>query len=205
MFEGNSALGFCMVLAIILLTTKILGLVFRKIGLPQVLGYIIAGILIGPAIFGDFCGFSLIGFEGKEYFTLLAMPEENALGIFAKIGVLLLMFSTGLETNIKELKSAGLASTLIACSGVAIPMVFGILIALPFSDLGLGVTNIYNCIFIGAILTATSVAITVSVLKELGKINTKLGTTIVSAAIIDDVIGIIVLSIVTGKIGRAHV
>ncbi len=198
MFEGNSALGFCMVLAIILLTTKILGLVFRKIGLPQVLGYIIAGILIGPAIFGDFCGFSLIGFEGKEYFTLLVMPEENALGIFAKIGVLLLMFSTGLETNIKELKSAGLASTLIACSGVAIPMVFGILIALPFSDLGLGVTNIYNCIFIGAILTATSVAITVSVLKELGKINTKLGTTIVSAAIIDDVIGIIVLSIVTG-------
>jgi len=198
MFEGNSALGFCMVLAIILLTTKILGLVFRKIGLPQVLGYIIAGILIGPAIFGDFCGFSLIGFEGKEYFTLLVMPEENALGIFAKIGVLLLMFSTGLETNIKELKSAGLASTLIACSGVAIPMVLGILIALPFSDLGLGVTNIYNCIFIGAILTATSVAITVSVLKELGKINTKLGTTIVSAAIIDDVIGIIVLSIVTG-------
>lgn len=198
MFEGNSALGFCMVLAIILLTTKILGLVFRKIGLPQVLGYIIAGILIGPAIFGDFCGFSLIGFKGKEYFTLLVMPEENALGIFAKIGVLLLMFSTGLETNIKELKSAGLASTLIACSGVAIPMVFGILIALPFSDLGLGVTNIYNCIFIGAILTATSVAITVSVLKELGKINTKLGTTIVSAAIIDDVIGIIVLSIVTG-------
>ena len=198
MFEGNSALGFCMVLAIILLTTKILGLVFRKIGLPQVLGYIIAGILIGPAIFGDFCGFSLIGFEGKEYFTLLVMPEENALGIFAKIGVLLLMFSTGLETNIKELKSAGLASTLIACAGVAIPMVFGILIALPFSDLGLGVTNIYNCIFIGAILTATSVAITVSVLKELGKINTKLGTTIVSAAIIDDVIGIIVLSIVTG-------
>ena len=102
MFEGNSALGFCMVLAIILLTTKILGLVFRKIGLPQVLGYIIAGILIGPAIFGDFCGFSLIGFEGKEYFTLLVMPEENALGIFAKIGVLLLMFSTGLETNIKR-------------------------------------------------------------------------------------------------------
>ncbi|MDE6585224.1 MAG: cation:proton antiporter, partial [Clostridia bacterium] len=82
--------------------------------------------------------------------------------------------------------------------GVAVPMVLGILIALPFSELGLGVTNIYNCIFIGAILTATSVAITVSVLKELGKINSKLGTTIVSAAIIDDVIGIVVLSVVTG-------
>ena len=66
MYAGNSALGFCMVLAIILLSTKFLGLVFRKIGLPQVLGYIIAGIIIGPAIFGDLCGFSLIGFEGKE-------------------------------------------------------------------------------------------------------------------------------------------
>ncbi len=198
MFEGNSALGFCMVLAIILLSTKFLGLVFRKIGLPQVLGYIIAGIIIGPAIFGDFCGFSLIGFEGKDYWCLLALPESNALSIFSKIGVLFLMFSTGLETNIKELKSAGLASTLIACAGVAVPMILGILISLPFSELGLGVTNIYNCIFIGAVLTATSVAITVSVLKELGKINSKLGTTIVSAAIIDDVIGIIVLSVVTG-------
>ncbi|MDE6586108.1 MAG: cation:proton antiporter, partial [Clostridia bacterium] len=160
MFEGNSALGFCMVLAIILLTTKFLGLVFRKIGLPQVLGYIIAGIIIGPAIFGDFCGFSLIGFEDAGYWCLLALPKEsNALGIFSKIGVLFLMFSTGMETNLKELKSAGLASTLIACAGVAVPMVLGILIALPFSELGLGVTNIYNCIFIGAILTATSVAI----------------------------------------------
>ncbi|MDE7330484.1 MAG: cation:proton antiporter [Clostridia bacterium] len=198
MFEGNSALGFCMVLAIILFATKLLGLVFRRIGLPQVLGYIIAGIIVGPAIFGDFCGFSLIGFEGKGYWCLLALPEESALGIFSKIGVLFLMFSTGLETNIKELKSAGLASTLIACAGVAIPMALGILIALPFSEIGLGVTNIYNCVFIGAVLTATSVAITVSVLKELGKINSKLGTTIVSAAIIDDVIGIIVLSVITG-------
>ena len=67
MFEGNSALGFVAVLAVILFSTKLLGLIFRKIGLPQVLGYIIAGILIGPAIFGDFCGFTLIGFEGHDY------------------------------------------------------------------------------------------------------------------------------------------
>ncbi|MBD5631825.1 MAG: cation:proton antiporter [Clostridia bacterium] len=187
-----------MVLAIVLLSTKFLGLVFRKLGLPQVLGYIIAGIIVGPAIFGDFCGFSLIGFEGKDYWCFLQLPEENALSIFSKIGVLFLMFSTGLETNIKELKSAGLAATLIACAGVGVPMALGILISLPFSEIGLGTANVYNCVFIGAILTATSVAITVSVLKELGKINTKLGTTIVSAAIIDDVIGIVVLSIVTG-------
>ncbi|MDE6869078.1 MAG: cation:proton antiporter [Clostridia bacterium] len=202
MFDGNSAIGFCIVLAIILFATKLLGLLFRKIGLPQVLGYIIAGIIIGPALFGDLLGthgFALIGFEGGDYWCLLSLPEgSTVLSIFSKIGVLFLMFSTGLETNIKELKSAGLASTMLACAGVAVPMVLGILIALPFSEIGLGVTNIYNCIFIGAILTATSVAITVSVLKELGKINSKLGTTIVSAAIIDDVIGIVVLSVITG-------
>ncbi len=201
MFEGNSSLGFVAVLAIILITTKFLGLLFRRIGLPQVLGYIIAGIFIGPAIFGDFCGVTLIGFEGKDYNALLLLPEENALGIFSKIGVLLLMFSTGLETNLKELKSTGLAAVLIACAGVAVPLLLGFVISIPFGGIGLGVgtpEGIFRSIFIGTILTATSVAITVSVLKELGKINTKLGTTIVSAAIIDDVIGIVVLSIVTG-------
>ena len=200
MFEGNSALGFCMVLAIILFSTKLLGLVFRRLGLPQVLGYIIAGILIGPAIFGDTLGshgFALIGVEGKAYHAFLVLPEGNALAIFAKIGVLLLMFSTGLETNLKELKSTGLAAVLIACAGVFVPLVLGFLVSLPFGNIGLGTSNIYRCIFIGTILTATSVAITVSVLKELGKINTKLGTTIVSAAIIDDVIGIVLLSVVT--------
>lgn len=201
MFEGNSSLGFVAVLAIILITTKFLGLLFRRIGLPQVLGYIIAGIFIGPAIFGDFCGVTLIGFEGKDYNALLLLPEENALGIFSKIGVLLLMFSTGLETNLKELKSTGLAAVLIAGAGVAVPLLLGFVISIPFGGIGLGVgtpEGIFRSIFIGTILTATSVAITVSVLKELGKINTKLGTTIVSAAIIDDVIGIVVLSIVTG-------
>lgn len=201
-YDGNSALGFAMVLAIILFVSKALGLVFRKIGLPQVLGYIIAGILVGPAIFGTFCGGALIGFKDAGYFCLLALPEkENALQVFSKIGVLLLMFSAGLETNLKELKNTGLASALIAIAGVVVPLILGFLISLPFKNLGLGFSSterIIKCVFIGTILTATSVAITVSVLKELGKINTKLGTTIVSAAIIDDVIGIILLSVVTG-------
>lgn len=203
MFEGNSALGFCLVLAIILISTKFIGLVFRKIGLPQVLGYIIAGILIGPSVFGLIGGHgvALIGFEGGAYNALVTLPEENALGIFSKIGVLLLMFSTGLETNLKDLKSTGLVAVLIACAGVLLPLALGFVISLPFGSIGLGfaeTANIYRGIFIGTILTATSVAITVSVLKELGKINTRLGTTVVSAAIIDDVIGIVLLSIVTG-------
>ncbi len=196
--ESNHALGFVIILAMVLLFTKLFGLFARRIGLPQVLGYIIAGIFIGPAIFGDFLGFSLIGFEGADYYCLFALENKNALSLFSKIGVILLMFSAGLETNLDDIKNTGLTSILIACAGVAVPMVLGILISLPFSSLGLGPENIFRCIFIGAILTATSVAITVSVLKELGKINSKLGTTIVSAAIIDDVIGIIVLSICTG-------
>lgn len=206
MFDGNTALGFAAVLAIILLASKLLGLLFRKIGIPQVLGFIVAGILIGPAILGDFCGFSLIGFGGKGYTALFVLPEgSNGLGIFAKIGVLLLMFSAGLETNLSELKRTGLAAVLMACAGVAVPLILGFAISMPFGKIGLGfesTANIFRSIFIGTILTATSVAITVSVLKELGKIRGKLGTTIVSAAIIDDVIGIVLLSVVTG-IARA--
>ena len=214
MYSGNSALGFAAVLAIILFSTKLLGLIFRHFGLPQVLGYIIAGLLIGPAIFGDLCGFCLIGFDGAvdegRYWALLTVPDaaqlselsaDNALGVFSKIGVLLLMFSTGLETNLKELKNTGLVAALVACAGVALPLILGFLIALPFT--GTSQTGIYHAVFLGTILTATSVAITVSVLKELGKINTKLGTTIVSAAIIDDVIGIVLLSVVKGIVPSA--
>lgn len=204
-FYIDHPLGYVIILAIILLATKLFGLAFRRMHLPEVLGFIIAGILIGPAIFGQFCKVTLIGFEdavnaGKytALFTLEGNTGSNeTVSVFSKIGVILIMFSAGLETNIKDIKNTGLASILIACAGVAVPMGLGVLISLPFGSIGLGTENIFRCVFIGAILTATSVAITVSVLKELGKINTKLGTTIVSAAVIDDVIGIVVLSIVT--------
>lgn len=204
MFNVDSGIGFVAVLAIILLFTKAFGILFRHFGLPQVLGYIIAGIVMGPAVFGDFCGVCLIGFGDGDYHALFVLNGENfslgtdGLAIFSKIGVLLLMFSTGLETDLKELKKTGLAATLMACSGVAVPMCLGILICLPFLGKIDGFNNMYQCVFVGAILTATSVAITVSVLKELGKISTKLGTTIVSAAVIDDVIGIVVLCVVKG-------
>ncbi len=205
LFYVDNAIGFVAVLAIILFATKSLGLIFRHFGLPQVLGFIIAGIIVGPAIFGDFCGFSIIGFEVNsggeptEYYSLFQISESSGgLALFSKIGVLLLMFGAGLETNLESLKHTGVASVLVACAGVAVPMLLGFLLSLPFGGIGLGVSNIYRCVFIGTILTATSVAITVSVLKELDKINTKLGTTIVSAAIIDDVIGIVLLSVVTG-------
>lgn len=201
-FEMTTPLDFVIVLAVIISVTKLVGLLFRHYGMPQVLGYIIAGLLIGPSIFGEFCNFTIIGFYDSvvagEYSALFALHDAEALQIFSKIGVLLLMFSAGLETNLEEIKNTGLLSVIIAFVGVVIPLGLGVLISLPFGNIGLGTENVMKGVFVGTILAATSVAITVSVLKELGKFNTKLGTTIVSAAIIDDIIGIVLLSIVTG-------
>lgn len=203
MFAVDNALGFVAVLALILAFTKFIGLAFRHYGLPEVLGFIIAGIVLGPSLFGDFCGWCIIGYSGKGYNALFMLDGDNfvlganGISLFSKIGVLLLMFSTGLETDIQKLKKTGVTAILVACVGVAIPMCLGILVSLPFGSIGLGPQHICRCVFVGAILTATSVAITVSVFKEMGVISSKLGTTIVSAAIIDDVIGIVVLSVLT--------
>ena len=194
-FLINNPLGYVVVLAVILLSTKLCGLAFRKMHLPEVLGFIIAGIIIGPAVLGQFGGFTLIGFEDaaragtyKALFALEGTTGSNeTISVFSKVGVILIMFSAGLETNIDDIRHTGLASFLIATAGVAMPFALGFVISLPFGGIGLGTENIFRCVFIGTILTATSVAITVSVLKELGKINTKLGTTIVSAAVMDDV------------------
>lgn len=179
-------------LAIILLSTKLLGMLMRKLGMPQVVGAVIAGLLIGPAIWGMFGWWSPVN---------PSEPEARFLDGIAEIGVVLILFSAGLETDVKELKRSGLAATLIACAGVIVPMIFGFLIAVPFlggfsalSDS----TILLDAIFVGVILTATSVGITVETLKEMGKLSGRVGTTILSAAIIDDVIGIVVLSVVIG-------
>ncbi len=212
MFDG--VLGFVMALAIVMISTKLCGMLARYFGLPQVLGYIVAGILIGPALFG-LLGFSLIGFHGSDVASFIALDEFSldghdnftVLDVFSKIGVILMMFSAGLETNIDDLKKTGALATVVAVAGVAIPMILGAVISIPFLSSGVigGFTEVIQGVFVGTILTATSVAITVSVLKELGKINTRIGTTLVSAAIIDDVIGMVVLSVVTslGTTGAA--
>lgn len=209
----TGVMGFVLALGIILITTKLCGMLFRKLGLPQVLGYIIAGILIGPAIFGlipvgENGGFALISFEGAGTPTSWSLVHLNefdiggnqysVLDVFAKIGVIMIMFSAGLETNIDVLKKTGVKATLIAIAGVAVPLLLGFAVCTPFILNGAieGFDTMLQGVFVGTILTATSVALTVSVLKELGKINSKVGTTLVSAAVIDDVIGMIVLSIV---------
>ncbi len=187
--------------AVILLSTKLLGMVTRKLGLPQVVGMILAGLLIGPAIVSNLG----IGFNG---IINPSVAEMDVLKSFSQIGVVFILFSSGLETDFKELKKSGAASTAIACAGVLVPIALGTLAALLFmGGLGGGFCRekLMNALFIGCILAATSVGITVETLRELGKLSTRVGTTILSAAIIDDVFGIIALSIITGINGGGNI
>ena len=167
-------------LAIILLFAKCLGILARKFKAPQVVGQILAGLLVGPCVFGW-------------------ISQSDFITQMAEVGVIILMFSVGLESDLKELLKTGPIAFLIACAGVLTPLIAGALLYMGFYGVApWGSENFYKAVFIGTIMTATSVSITVASLQELGKIKSKVGTTIVSAAIIDDVIGIIVLTFVVG-------
>ena len=167
-------------LAIIIVAAKLCGIAARKCKAPQVVGEIVAGLLIGPSILGW-------------------VNQSDFLVQMAEIGVILLMFSAGLETDLKDLMKTGPIAALIACAGVFIPLVFGAVLYMAFFGVApWGSEEFYKAVFVGTILTATSVSITVESLKEMGKLKGRVGTTILSAAIIDDVIGIIVLTFVIG-------
>ncbi len=169
--------------AIILLSTKVLGLATRRVQMPQVVGALLAGLVLGPAMLG-------------------ILTETSFIHEIAEIGVIVLMFCAGMETDIKELKESGKASFVIALCGVIVPLIGGFAIAYFFNKPEL-ISSDASCniflqnIFIGIILTATSVSITVETLKELGKLKTRSGNAILGAAIIDDILGIIALTIVT--------
>lgn len=167
-------------LCIIVITAKLFGLIARKLKAPQVVGEIIAGVVLGPSVFG-------------------LVEQSDFLLKMAEIGVVLLMFSAGLQTNLHDLVKTGFKAFLIACAGVLVPLIGGTLLYFAFyGSQSLGSPGFFRAVFIGVIMTATSVSITVQTLKELGKISTEVGTTILSAAIIDDIIGIIVLTFVIG-------
>ncbi|MBR6737295.1 MAG: cation:proton antiporter [Clostridia bacterium] len=169
-------------IAVILFLTKIFGLTMRKWGLPSVLGCIIAGFLLGPALW-----------EGVIPENGIFPLDGGVIKTFAEIGVLLVLFSAGLETNLGELKKMGVKATLIALGGVLVPLILGTVVGFIF--IYPTTKNVFTAIFLGVIMCATSVGITVETLKELGKLKTEVGTIIVSAAIIDDVIGIIILTV----------
>lgn len=172
-------------LAIIIFAAEFMGLLAKKCKAPQVVGQIIAGLLIGPAIFN------------------IVQPSDF-LNQMAEIGVVLLMFSAGLETDLKELIRTGPLALAVACVGVAVPLLggfvlFSLLMYGGFPEVGSN--EFFRALFIGSIMTATSVTISVQTLRELGHLKGKVGTLILSAAIIDDVIGIIVLTFVISLSG----
>ncbi|GMQ60942.1 cation:proton antiporter [Vallitalea maricola] len=172
--------GFFLDLAIILLSTKLLGLMTRKIRMPQVVGALLAGLILGPAL-------------------LNVVHESDFIDKMAELGVIVLMFSAGLETDLKELKKCGKASLIIAVLGVLLPLIGGLVVAGLFAGNLSHMTQkeLLENIFIGVVLTATSVSITVETLREMGKLKSPSGTAILGAAVIDDVLGIIILTVIS--------
>ncbi len=168
-------------LALILLCTKLLGLFTRRLHMPQVVGALLAGVILGPA-------------------ALNILHETDFIKQMAELGVIILMFNAGLQTNVSELKKAGKASFIIALAGVLVPLAGGFGVAFLFNQGAIvqGNTSVFlQNIFIGVILTATSVSITVETLKELGKLDTRAGNAILGAALIDDILGIIALTVIS--------
>ncbi|EGT3616595.1 cation:proton antiporter [Clostridium perfringens] len=164
-------------LALILISTKLFGLITKKVKMPQVVGALLAGVILGPAV-------------------LNVLSETEFIQQLAELGVIVLMFTAGLETDMDQLKKTGKASFIIALLGVIIPLIGGFFIASIFNK-GTDANTVLQNVFIGIILTATSVSITVETLKEMGKLSTRAGNAILGAAIIDDILGIVALTITT--------
>lgn len=170
-------------LAMILVCSKLLSILARKLGMPQVMGLLLTGVLLGVI--------TLIPNQG--IFTESSM---EGIAFIAEIGVILIMFSAGLETDLKQIKETGLAASIITVLGVVVPMGLGFLVAFVLPGDISDPNVLFRNLFYGVILTATSVSVTIATLKELGKLNSKIGTAIVSAAILDDIIGVVILSII---------
>jgi Kef-type K+ transport system membrane component KefB len=163
-------------IALILVASKLGGATARRLGLPSVFGKLVVGLALGPAIFG-------------------LIEADETLSALGEIGIILLMFIAGLETDVAQMRKVGLPAFLAACGGVALPMAAGVGLAYAF---GMGTAEAF---FLGTILTATSVGITAQTLTELGRMQSREGSAILAAAVIDDVLGVIVLSLVLGFSG----
>lgn len=170
---------FLLFVAIILLSTKIFSLLSQKVNMPQVVGALLVGVLLGPS-------------------CLNILHETDFLTKSAEIGVIFLMFLAGLDTDFDDLKATGKSSVIIAFAGVLIPLGSGFLTYYLFFHGQRPDTMIFlESAFVGIVLTATSVSITVETLREMGKLKGKMGTSILGAAIIDDILGIIALTVIT--------
>src|SRR5258708_30741663 len=155
----------------LLIAAKCVGWLCQRIGIPSVLGQLVAGVLVGPSV-------------------LNWVHPDPLLNSFSTIGVILLMFIAGMETDMKQMRQVGVAVFVSASAGVVVPFVAGNAFSYALGN------SLPLSLFLGTLLTATSVSISAQTLKELGKLHTKEGTTILGAAVIDDVLGLIVLSLI---------
>ncbi len=182
---------FFLVLAAILASAKLLGEAAERIGQPAVLGELLAGVLLGRSVLG------IVPSEG---------PGAEIIRVLAELGVLLLLFEIGLETDLREMFRVGPAALAVAVVGVTLPFAMGYLYwrYAPHAASGNG-DLATAAIFIGATLTATSVGITARVLSDLGRMSTAEARIIIGAAVIDDVLGLVILSVVSSVAAGASV
>ena len=180
-----------MPLGLILVFSKVLVILCKKISLPGVVGMLLSGLL-------------LLAISKIPNLDIITPEGKNAIKFCAEIGVILIMFSAGLGTNIKQIKAVGKPTIFITLAGIILPMGLGFLVAVLFNG-GFGAfkANLYSNLFYGTILTATSVSITVATLKELGVFGEKAGITIVSSAILDDILGVVILSFILAISGKS--
>jgi Kef-type K+ transport system membrane component KefB len=183
-------------IAIMLLAAKIGGeIAERKFKQPGVLGELLAGVVISPFALGPILGFHVIPGE--------IMPISPEIDLIGQIGAVILLFLAGIETDVKQFMKFGKVAGFVAAGGVIVPFALGYFAIKMFYTPPEGEPIEYVALFTGVILTATSVGITARVLKDLDRMNSEEGTTILAAAVIDDILGIIVLAMVIGVIGAA--
>ena len=168
-------------LSIVILAAKVGAILANSFKQPLVLGELLAGITLAS--------FSLLGFNGFDF-----LKDNSTLEIFSSLGVIILLFEVGLESQLSEMVAVGRKSLLVASIGVIVPFILGYYVS------GMIIQDLPNIskIFIGAMLTATSVGITARVFKDLNFLGTKEAKIVLGAAVIDDILGLIILAVVSG-------
>ena len=184
--NGDATSSLLLALVVLLPSAKLAGMAAERLGQPAVLGELLAGMLLG--------NLGLVGFYGLDY-----LKTDAAVEILASLGVILLLFEFGLDSSLADLMKVGLSSLLVAVVGVALPFGLGWLVG----ALMLPEHTFYVHAFIGATLCATSVGITARVLKDIRKIGSPEAKIILGAAVIDDILGLVILAIITGMIQGA--
>jgi Kef-type K+ transport system membrane component KefB len=185
--HANPVTPVLLALTVILIAAKLGGWAAERLGQPAVLGELLAGVVIG--------NLTLLGWE-----SLAFLGTDIGVHILAEIGVIVLLFEVGLESNVRDMLAVGWSSLLVACLGVVAPFFLGFGVSawmLPGEE-----TLVH--VFIGAILCATSVGITARVLTDLGKVQARESRIVLGAAVIDDVLGLVILAVCTGSIQAAN-